>query len=164
MSTQLTIADLKNAMKDPSFISTLPASLNPEVQKFISNPNCGCSVAVFQKILKEAPEQVKAYFPTKDVSQATEQLQKAAANQPQISYPQQQSQPQMMNKSYIPNQTVNINELKATPPPDNFHVINCSIGEVEERLKKLPQGLKQIAMARYEDQVTIIVNIMDLPL
>lgn len=162
MSNQLTIADLKNAMKDPSFIATLPPSLNPEIQKFVSNPNCGCSVGVFTKILKEAPEQVRAYFPTKDIAKASEQLQQAANNQPQI-----QNANQMPvggnNQNFIPNQTIPVNDTRPMPTSHNFHVINCSIGEVEERLKKLPLGLKQIAMARYEDQVTIIVNVMELP-
>jgi len=44
---------------------------------------------------------------------------------------------------------------------NNFTVLNCSIGELESELKKLQNGRKQIAIARYEDQVTVIVNELD---
>jgi hypothetical protein len=45
---------------------------------------------------------------------------------------------------------------------NNFSVINCSIGELEEKLQSLKGGRKQISMARFEDQVTVIVNDLDI--
>jgi len=44
---------------------------------------------------------------------------------------------------------------------NNFSIINCSIGELEDRMKSLPSGRKQIAIARYEDQVTVVINELD---
>lgn len=44
---------------------------------------------------------------------------------------------------------------------NNWIVINCSIGDLEKELKKLQNGRKQIALSRYEDQVTIVVNELD---
>jgi hypothetical protein len=44
---------------------------------------------------------------------------------------------------------------------NNWRVINCSIGDIEKEMKKLPHGRKQIAITRYEDQVTIVVNELD---
>ena len=41
---------------------------------------------------------------------------------------------------------------------NNFTVINCHKDELQPLLKKLPNGPKQIAVARWEDQVTVIVN------
>lgn len=41
---------------------------------------------------------------------------------------------------------------------NNWTVINCQIGELESRLRKLPPGRKEIAISRYEDKVTVIVN------
>ena len=169
MMNPVTVNHIKTAMKDPSFLATLPPSLTPEVQKFMANPGCGCNMAVYQKILKEAPLQIQAYFPTKSVAEGTKEVDKIMANQPQIQYPDQQQgmmpnaamqglpqhpNPQMQNQ---PSQQPMI---QIPEPINNFHVINCSIGEVEERLKRLPNGHKQIAVARYEDQVTIIVNIL----
>lgn len=41
---------------------------------------------------------------------------------------------------------------------NQWTVINCHIDELEEYLQKLPSGPKQIAVARWEDQVTIVIN------
>lgn len=44
---------------------------------------------------------------------------------------------------------------------NNFSVINCHVAELESKLQKLGPGRKQIAVARFEDQVTAIVNELD---
>lgn len=41
-------------------------------------------------------------------------------------------------------------------------VINCNINELENKLRKLGPGRKQLDIARYEDQVTVIVNELDI--
>lgn len=41
---------------------------------------------------------------------------------------------------------------------NNWQVINCHVDELEEILRNLPNGPKQIAVARYEDQITVVVN------
>ena len=120
----VSLMDIKSAMKDEDFRSKLPESLAPEIQKFINNPSCSCNVPLYKKIIKEAKEQVLAYFPGKDVMTQEEEIELLSKN--------------------------------------NWRVINCSIGDVEKEMKKLPNGRKQIAMARYEDQVTIIVNDLDV--
>jgi hypothetical protein len=43
----------------------------------------------------------------------------------------------------------------------NFSVINCSIHDLEDKLNALPAGSYQITVARYEDQVTAIINRLD---
>jgi hypothetical protein len=120
----VSLMDIKSAMKDEDFRSKLPESLAPEIQKFINNPSCSCNVPLYKKIIKEAKEQVLAYFPGKDVMTQEEEIERLSKN--------------------------------------NWRVINCSIGDVEKEMKKLPNGRKQIAMARYEDQVTIIINDLDV--
>ena len=65
-------------------------------------------------------------------------------------------------KSYFPSRTVsNIEEEISKLAENNWSVINCHIDELEEKLRKLPKGRKQLAMTRYEDQVTVIVNELD---
>ena len=120
----VSLMDIKSAMKDEDFRSKLPESLAPEIQKFINNPSCSCNVPLYKKIIKEAKEQVLAYFPGKDVMTQEEEIERLSKN--------------------------------------NWRVINCSIGDAEKEMKKLPNGRKQIAMARYEDQVTIVVNDLDV--
>ena len=46
-------------------------------------------------------------------------------------------------------------------PNNRFSVINCNIEELENKLKTLPPGRKQIAVTRFQDQVTVIVNELD---
>jgi len=45
---------------------------------------------------------------------------------------------------------------------NNWSVISCHINDLEKKLKELPNGRKQIAITRWEDQVTVVVNELDL--
>jgi len=65
-------------------------------------------------------------------------------------------------QAYFPNKTVvSLEEDAKRLAENNFLVISCSINDLEEELKKLGPGRKQIAMARFEDQVTVVVNELD---
>jgi hypothetical protein len=37
-------------------------------------------------------------------------------------------------------------------------VINCNVNELSEELRKLGPGRKQVDVARFQDQVTVIIN------
>lgn len=65
-------------------------------------------------------------------------------------------------KDRYPNQEV-INPDIDLPPlvKNNWSVINCSVEQLESKLKELGVGRLQIAVARWEDQVTVIVNELD---
>ncbi len=66
-------------------------------------------------------------------------------------------------EEYFPGKCIEDQEEKTESLPTNsFTVINCHKDELESRLRRLPNGRKQIAVARFEDQVTAIVNEMDL--
>jgi hypothetical protein len=137
MSNPITVLDVKNALRDEKFRSTLPENLKEPVQKFLGNQNCSCNLKIYQQVLAEAKEQITAYYP---------------------------------EKSYVnPDNKVEMEEVKAAQKEqlaqqakrlatNVFKVINCSIGELEERMKALPPGRKQITMSRYEDQVTVLIN------
>lgn len=45
---------------------------------------------------------------------------------------------------------------------NHWQVINCRIDDLEGKLRSLPPGRKQIAVARFEDQVTVVVNELDV--
>jgi hypothetical protein len=65
-------------------------------------------------------------------------------------------------KQYFPNRQVeSMQEQVNTLAKNNWSVINCPINELESRLKRLPPGRKQIALSRYQDQVTAVVNELD---
>ena len=62
-------------------------------------------------------------------------------------------------KEYFPE-----GEIEPEPehlPQNNWGVINCHINELEEKLKGLPPGRKQVAVARHLDQITVIINELD---
>lgn len=44
---------------------------------------------------------------------------------------------------------------------NEWTVINCHIDELAARLRKLPPGRKQLDVARFQDQVTVVVNELD---
>lgn len=116
----INLLDIKQALRDSRFRESLPKSLNEDVQKYLNNPGCACNTPFYRKILKECGDQLKAYYPGRDLSNINDEIKKLAQN--------------------------------------NWSVINCHINELEDRMRKLPKGRKQIAMTRYEDQVTVIVN------
>lgn len=43
-----------------------------------------------------------------------------------------------------------------------WKVINCNVNELEKELKKLPPGRRQLAVGRWQDQVTVIINEIDI--
>lgn len=46
---------------------------------------------------------------------------------------------------------------------DNWKVISCHINDLEKNLRKLGKGTrKQIAVARWQDQVTVVINDLDV--
>lgn len=58
----------------------------------------------------------------------------------------------------IPDQEEELRKLAE----NNWSVINCHIDELEKRLSKLGPGRKQLDVARWEDQVTVVVNDLDI--
>lgn len=65
-------------------------------------------------------------------------------------------------KQYFPTKEVEtINEKVDRLATNKWSVINCKSSEVEKQLRRLPKGRKQIALARWQDDVTIVVNELD---
>ncbi len=58
-------------------------------------------------------------------------------------------------KQYFPTKILSIEEKP------QWQVINCHVDNLSLHLKNLPIGNKKIAVARWEDQVTVIVNFTD---
>lgn len=58
------------------------------------------------------------------------------------------------NKKEVTNESEEISKLAR----NYFTVINCHKDDLEKKLRDLPPGRKQIAVSRYENQVTVVVN------
>jgi len=64
---------------------------------------------------------------------------------------------------YFPGKEIaDVEEEMQKLAQNHWSVINCSADELEQILRKLPPGRKQLAVTRYEDQVTVIVNELDI--
>lgn len=120
----MTLNDVKKALKDPRFRSTLPKEMEKEVQAFLENPGCACHIPLYRKVVRECPDQLSRYYPGAAIPDQEEDISKIAEN--------------------------------------HWTVINCRVDELEDRLKKLGPGRKQLDVARYEDQVTVVVNDLDI--
>lgn len=114
------LMQVKQALKDGRFRASLPPDFNQDIQKYLNNPGCACNVPIYRRILKEAREQLAAYFPGEEILDEEKELVKMAEN--------------------------------------HWTVINCHIDELESKLRRLPPGRKQLDVARFEDQVTVVVN------
>ncbi len=66
-------------------------------------------------------------------------------------------------KKYYPNLEVPDQEEEIKKlAENNWTVISCHIDELEKKLSKLGPGRKQLDVARWEDQVTVVVNELDI--
>jgi hypothetical protein len=71
-----------------------------------------------------------------------------------------EAKPQL--QAYFPDKDIiDVDEQIKKLSQNNFYVINCSSSELEGKLQALPPGRKQLAIARYEDLVTVVVNELD---
>jgi len=121
--SKINLMDIKKALRDPRFRSSLPESCDKGLLEYLSNPGCPCNIPFYRKILNECQEQLQKYFPDRQITNEIEEIQRLAEN--------------------------------------HWSVINCNIKELEAKLHALAPGRKQIAIARFEDQVTVIVNELD---
>lgn len=58
----------------------------------------------------------------------------------------------------VTNEAAEIKQLAE----NHWTVINCKAHELESRLRKLAPGRKQLAVARFDDEITVIVNELDV--
>lgn len=66
---------------------------------------------------------------------------------------------------YYPNKTrIEIQEIEKeieSLSDNNWIVINCNTTELADQLKKLPRGKMNLDIARYQDQITVVVKYLD---
>jgi hypothetical protein len=66
-------------------------------------------------------------------------------------------------KAYFPGQPiVDPDKELAKLAENDWTVFSCHMDDLEKMLKTLPPGRKQLAVARWQDQVTVIVNNLDV--
>jgi len=127
MKTKVTIHDIKGALLDERFRVSLPEVLSEDVQKFLSNPGCGCNHPIYINVMKHASKQITEYFPNKQ------------AEDPKV-----------------------LKERISRLARNDWVVINCGIHELSDKLKELGAGRLQLDIARYQDQVTVVANRLEV--
>ena len=66
-------------------------------------------------------------------------------------------------KDYFPGlSVVDPDKELAKLAENNWTVFSCHIDDLEKQLKTLPPGRVQLAVARWQDQVTCVVNSLDV--
>lgn len=64
---------------------------------------------------------------------------------------------------YFPDKTIPDHEEEIRRLAENrWTVINCHVDELAGRLTRLGPGRKQLDVARWQDQVTVVVNELDI--
>jgi len=64
---------------------------------------------------------------------------------------------------YFPTKTIEVPDEELEKLARNhWMVISCHIDELQKKMKGLPKGRKQIAVARWEDQVTVVINELEV--
>lgn len=124
MQKKISLLDVKQALRDGRFREALPKDLASDVQKYLQNPGCACNFPIYQRVLRECRQELKAYFPGKEVADIDEEIKLLSEN--------------------------------------HWRVISCHIDELEGKLRTLGPGRKQISTARWQDQITVVVNELDI--
>lgn len=66
-------------------------------------------------------------------------------------------------KEYYPNkEVVNLEQEIKEISKNDWQVINCHVSELQQQLRKLSPGRKQLDIARWQDQVTVVINNLDV--
>ncbi len=69
--------------------------------------------------------------------------------------------PKLLREYYPNKELINIDEELTKMAENHWTVINCHVDELENKLKSLPSGRKQLAITRWQDQCTVVVNELD---
>ena len=66
-SKPVTLIDVKQAMRDHRFRSSLPAELKEDINKYLQNPGCACNMPIYRRVISLAKIQLEQYFPGRSV-------------------------------------------------------------------------------------------------
>lgn len=113
---QVTLLDIKQAMRDHRFREKLPAKFEKDIEEYLKDPNCKCNSDLYLKIIRECKSQIQEYFPGKKIIDPDQEIE------------------------------------------TSWKVINCHIDELESELRKLSFRPKQLQVARYQDQITVVMR------
>ncbi len=77
---KISLLDVKQALRDRRFRDKLPPELKDDIQKYLQNPGCACNMPIYRRVMQFGGEQLKAYFPDKEVPNIEEEMTNLAKN------------------------------------------------------------------------------------
>lgn len=168
---KIAVPEVKRALADPAFRRTLPPELQGDVQQYEQNPGCACNLPVYRRILKYAAKQLREYYPGREVQDPDREKLRTHDNKWTVINCAAQDLERRLRglppgKKYVSlgrhqeQVTVIVNDVSEGGEliKNYWTVINCAVKDLEARLKSLPPGRKFVSIARYEDQVTVVID------
>lgn len=76
----ITLLDVKQALRDHRFRSSLPPELIDDVTKYLQNPGCACNMPIYRNVLKLGNVQLEQYFPGRKTSDLDNEIKQLASN------------------------------------------------------------------------------------
>lgn len=185
--TKISLLEVKQALRDGRFRDSLPKTLQPEVDKYLQNPGCACNTNFYRSVLKTCKDQLVKYYPGKQVVDPDDELVALAENHWSVLNCAETDLESQLRKlppgrkqiavarSSDGRVTCVINELdvevqgvpdqprQQMKPAGTWTVINCQESELQDRLRSLPPGRKNLALSRdISARVTCVVQELDL--
>lgn len=177
--TKLSVMDVKQAIWDIRFQELFP-EFKPNFEKYLKDPGCACNVKLLKALMKKK-DKLRKYFPTKEIPDAEEETKNewAVINCPidQLetrlqSYPKTKRMVaaarwqdrvtvilnDVTSMVYTSDNDMDTEIAKAKEAPLNWEVINTTKDELLDELRKLQHGRKSLALTRWQDKITLIVN------
>lgn len=168
---KLTMMDIKGAIWDKRFQSLFPEHAE-QIEKFLKDPGCACNVSLYRKLMGYK-DRLKTYFPNKEIVTPAEE--DAAITDGWVVLNCSIDKLDVKMKQYPKDKivvaacrwkdqlTVVLNDAQAASYVDpksegGKKVINTTKDDLAGELKKLAKGRKSLALARWEDEITVVVN------
>jgi hypothetical protein len=167
---------VKQALKNIEFRRSLPTILKNEIQKYEQNPDCPCNLEIYRQVLKHGVKELKEYYSSEEiVTLETPKLSEnhwlildCAIQELQVELRKlKRGRKQIAIARFEDRVSVIINELDALEDSaflieNHWKVINCNVNDLENEIKNLSPGKKQLVLSRYKDEVTVIINELGL--
>jgi hypothetical protein len=184
MKTKLTIMDIKQALYKKEFRELFP-NHKEGIERVLKDPGCACNVQFIRELMKHK-DKLQQYFPDKEIvlpeeeprppndwgvincpiTQLEDKMRKIPVGKRLVAAARWKDRVTVILNDavaflQIPQGTPQEHLESAKKAKMNWKIINTTIHDLIHELHKLPQGRKLMALTRWQDQITVIVNDME---
>lgn len=163
MKNILTILDIKQAIWDGKFRMLFP-EYDKAIKDFLKDPGCTCNIGLVRDIMRHK-DRLAQYFPDKkiiddnkndwgvincNINQLEKKLQKLPKIKRVIAAARYQDEITIITN----NKFINLD----LEQDEKWKVINTTIDNLLNELKKIKTGQKMITLTRFQENITAIVS------